>query len=118
MTTFALPSDSDVRDAVVARLVIRFRVPTSLNEESVAFTPDLTTDESATVNDLIRLAIASGPWSSAAYAAVRTEMQALRDLRQLGRNAFMALSATERDRMIYDALVAQTIIDLAILRDE
>lgn len=52
------------------------------------------------------------------YNAVRSEMQTLRDLRQMGRNAFMALTAAERDRLIYDALTAQTIIDLAILRDE
>lgn len=52
------------------------------------------------------------------YTAVREQLQTLRSLRQLGRNAFMGLSAAERDRLIYDALTAQTIIDLAILRDE
>lgn len=51
------------------------------------------------------------------WTAIRPHLQTLRDLRQMGRNAFMALTAAERDRLLYDALVAQTIVDLAILRD-
>ena len=45
-------------------------------------------------------------------------MQTLRDLQQMGRSAFMALSAAERDLLIYDALEGQTMIDIAILRDQ
>jgi hypothetical protein len=52
------------------------------------------------------------------YNAVRAQMQTLRDLRQLGRNAFMALTAAERDRLTYDAMTSVTIVLLAILRDE
>ena len=48
---------------------------------------------------------------------IRPELLALRNLRQMGRAAFMALTAAERDRLIYDALVSQAIIDLALLRD-
>lgn len=84
----------------------------------ISFTPDLTPAEVATFDVLVRLAASTKPMSIDKYNAVRTEMQTLRALRQMGRNAFMALSAAERDRMTYDALVSQTIIDLAILRDE
>jgi hypothetical protein len=85
-------------------------------ERTLVFDPDLTPEETALFDVLQRIA-ASEHWTPDAYSAVRAEMQTLRDLRQMGRNAFMALSAAERDRLTYDALVAQTIIDLAILRD-
>ena len=52
------------------------------------------------------------------YAAVRAQMQTLRDLRQMGRNAFMALTATERDRLMYDAFTATTQVFLSLLRDQ
>lgn len=51
------------------------------------------------------------------YNAVRTQMQTLRALRQMGRNAFMGLSQAERDRTLYDAFTATTQVFLAILRD-
>ena len=51
------------------------------------------------------------------YDLVRPDLQTLRDLRQTGRNAFMGLSATERDRLMYDAFTATTRIFLAILRE-
>lgn len=54
----------------------------------------------------------------ATYEDVRTQMQTLRSLRQMGRNAFMGLSAAERDRLMYDAMTCVTIALLAILRDE
>lgn len=52
------------------------------------------------------------------YAAVRSQMQVLRALRQLGRNAFLALTAAERDREMYNAMMAATEILLVQLRDE
>lgn len=47
----------------------------------------------------------------------RAAMQELRALRQLGRNAFMAETAAERDRRIYDALVAVTRVLIETRRD-
>lgn len=78
---------------------------------------DLSPAELQTITDVRSIARTLQPMSTDQYAVLRPQMQALRDLRQLGRNAFMALTAADRDRMLYDALVAQTIIDLAILRD-
>lgn len=80
------------------------------------FVPDLSEGELETFNLMVTMdpAVDFGPTE---YAAVRVQMQTLRDLRQMGRATFMALTAAERDRLLYDALTAQTIIDLAILRD-
>lgn len=58
------------------------------------------------------------PLTTEEYNAVRTQMQTLRALRQMGRNAFMALTAAERDRMLYDAFTATTTVLLSILRDD
>lgn len=83
----------------------------------LVFDPPLTAAEEATYSTFSRLASMQQPMTTGQYDSLRAQMQTLRDLRQLGRNAFMALSAAERDRLIYDALTAQTIIDLAMLRD-
>lgn len=58
------------------------------------------------------------PFTTEEYAAVRAQMQSLRALRQLGRNAFSGLSAIERDRRLYEAVVDATIVLMSILRDE
>jgi hypothetical protein len=50
-------------------------------------------------------------------AELRAPVQTIRDLRQMGRNAFMALTAAERDRLLYDAQAATTTILLALLRE-
>jgi hypothetical protein len=54
----------------------------------------------------------------AEFTAIREQLQVLRALRQLGRNAFMALSAAERDRMMYDAMVAVTVILIGQYRED
>jgi hypothetical protein len=82
------------------------------------YDPDLSAQEQATFDDaLARVRSSMGHLTSAQYAAVRDQMQVLRDFRQLGRSAFMALTAAERDRQLYDAQTATTIVLLAILRD-
>jgi hypothetical protein len=86
-------------------------------ERTLEWDTDLSAAEAQTVADVQTIARSAEPMTTEAYAAVRAQMQTLRDLRQLGRNAFMQLAANDRDRMLYDALVAQTIIDLALLRD-
>jgi hypothetical protein len=91
--------------------------PHIIVDGQVVFDPPLTPGEQAEWDALLKLASMLEPMSTAQYDALRPQMQTLRELRQLGRNAFMALTAADRDRMIYDALVAQTIIDLALLRD-
>lgn len=82
----------------------------------VTWNTDLTPAELAIAEE-IRGAL-TNRLPSAQYTIIRTEMQALRDLRQLGRNAFMALTAAERDRLTYDALVSITRVLLAMQREE
>jgi hypothetical protein len=83
----------------------------------VDFVPPLTTEEQATLALLVAVARSPVALTTGEYSAIRSHVQALRDFRQLGRNAFMALTAAERDRQLYDAQTATTIVLLALLRE-
>ena len=82
---------------------------------TLTFEADLDAAQVATLDLVVQAADASLP--TALYDSVRPHVQTIRDLRQMGRNAFMALTAAERDRLIYDAQTATTTILLALLRD-
>ena len=106
-------------------LVIQYiRIPadwwweTDTDQAEFTFDPPLTAQEE-TALALIRAVVKSGMahLTPAEFQTVRTNLATLRDFRQLGRNAFMALTAAERDRLLYDAQTATTIVLLAILRD-
>lgn len=121
MTAAAVPADQAATALELCRRYLREPVnegPPGADSRSFVFTPDLTAEESATLDAILHLAAGSQPMTPTAYAAVRSDMQTLRDLRQLGRSAFMALTAAERDRLTYDAFTATTRVLLAILRDE
>ena len=77
------------------------------------YTPDLTPAETATLDLLVAAAAMSAPVTPVEVQSVRPLIQEGRAFRQLGRNAFMALSAAERDRLLYDTLVA--LIRVAII---
>lgn len=82
------------------------------------FDPVLTSPEQATYNDILALWQANlSHLTPAEYATIRPHLVTIRDHRQMGRNAFMALTATERDRLTYDVQAATTTILLAVLRD-
>lgn len=83
----------------------------------ITYDPDLTPEEQATWDTLAQLATGATLITPAELDTIRPSMVVLRDLRQMGRAAFMALTAAERDRLSYDAHVATTMILLAILRD-
>lgn len=109
-----------IGDAVIAACAAQVRRPDGFgtgDTRTLSWTPDLTAAEAATVDEIIRSASMQSPMTAGAYEAVRSQMQTLRALRQMGRNSFMALSQTERDRLIYDNLVAATQVFLSILRD-
>jgi hypothetical protein len=108
---------SGLQELVVA--AIRAPESVALDGGSVVytFTPDLTTEEAARFADLQTLLLSPVTLSLAERDAIRPAIVILRDLRQMGRNAFMGLAAAERDRLMYDAQVATTMILLAILRD-
>lgn len=84
----------------------------------LTFEPPLTAPEQATYNTLLALARSGMQHlTPAEYETVRPQLVVLRDLRQMGRSAFMALTAAERDRLMYDAHAATTTVLLALLRD-
>ena len=85
---------------------------------SWVFEPDLTPDELMRFTRLHQIAAADLRLSPDEFEAIRPSVQTLRDLRQMGRNAFMALTAAERDRLMYDAFTATTQVLLSILRDD
>lgn len=90
----------------------------STGQVSFHFDPDLTPEEASTLDALDHALASLQPMTPTGYAAVREQMQTLRALRQLGRNAFMGLTDAERHRMLYDAFTATTIVLLSMLRDE
>lgn len=86
-------------------------------ERTLEWDADLTGSELQAVADVRAVARSAAPMSASQFAAIRGQVQTLRDLRQMGRAGFMALNATERDRLLYDAQAATTTILLALLRD-
>ena len=82
----------------------------------ITWEPPLTAQEQAVVAGIVdaRRSIRLEPSD---WAAIRPHVQTLRDLRQMGRAAFMAQTAAERDRQLYDAQTATTIVLLALLRE-
>jgi hypothetical protein len=84
---------------------------------TLVFDPELSTQEQATYDVLLSVLRSPVSLTPVEWSAIRPHIQTVRDLRQLGRNPFMALTAAERDRMLYDAQAATTTILLALLRD-
>jgi hypothetical protein len=119
MTTLRLRAPLPTPDAINAVRATSEPVAydDATGEYILTFTPDLTPAEQAALEDAVSLARSYVTFTAEEWARIKPEVQTLRALRQLGRNAFMQLAAADRDRMIYDVLVAQTIIDLALLRD-
>lgn len=118
------PPDATERDAldIVARLALqaehRIRAcSVDWDARALVFDPDLSLAEQAQLATLVSVSRSPVQLTPAEYAAVRAQMQTLRALRQMTRAEFMALTAAERDRATYDALVAVTETLLAILRD-
>jgi hypothetical protein len=112
------PVGQVVDDRLWTLVLANLRRPLDANGEAFTFEPPLSSPEQATFDDVVRL------WRSgmthltlAQYQAIRPHLTTIRDLRQMGRNAFMALTAAERDRLLYDAQAATTTILLAMLRE-
>jgi hypothetical protein len=80
--------------------------------------PPLTAQEQADFDILVGIA-RSGmtSLSIAEYQTVRQNLQPLRALRQLTQSQFIALTQNQRDRMLYDALVGDTVLWLLLLRE-
>ena len=92
-------------------------IVSSLDPTQLFFDPPLTSAEQATLDAIVAATRSKTGLSPTDYAAVRSQMQILRDLRQLGRNAFVAQTQAQINRQEYDCLVAITEIFLKVFRD-
>lgn len=113
------PDDLTSRIAALCRTYLRPPAGYWLEDgvPGFEFDPPLTTEEQATLDSIAGVARMEASLTPTLYSEVRSQMQTLRALRQLGRNAFMAQTAAERDRQTYDCLVAVTEILLRLTRD-
>lgn len=117
MSVHAIPADAAQRIGPLCAAHLRAANEQDWEAGTITFYEDLSPDEEAQLTYLIALARQEQPVRRATYDSVRPLIQELRAHRQLGRNAFMALTAADRDRMTYDVQVAQTRILLALLRE-
>lgn len=122
MTTYPVPLPSLPRDehqTILHKLWLAASSvrPCVIDWDAMAlvFEADLTAPELAALDALVTAT--RSPFPPGEYDRIRPALQVLRDLRQLGRAPFLALTAAERDRQLYDAQTATTIILLALLRD-
>lgn len=82
------------------------------------FDPPLTTAEQATLASLMALLRTTVDLSPADWTLIEARLPNLRAFRQQTRNAFMALTQTERDRAIFDALQDIIAVIVALVRDK
>lgn len=121
MSSHPISADTDwLRQAVSEQIRELANVTADPDTGAVTyhFEPDLSSTETTLLGDLERLGETGLSLSAAEYTSIRAEMAPLRALKQMTRNEFMALSAAERDRMLYDALVATTTVLRLVFRDE
>jgi hypothetical protein len=84
---------------------------------TLTFSPDLTPAEVDTLARLEALARANAGMEQVDMAAIQTRLVNLRTFRQLSQSEFMAQTAAERDRTLFDALTDLTAVVLRMLRD-
>lgn len=102
--------------AAAIREPVAFEI-TPENTFSFTFTPDLTPAEVTVFDDCVAAVRSRSGLGATDYGAIRTQMQTLRAMRQLGRNAYVNLTEAERNRQTHDCLVAITEIFLKLTRD-
>lgn len=110
--------DQQVNRALWDLITASIRRPSDGSGTTFTFTPALSAAEQATLDALLaafRAGLTDIPQAN--YAAVKAGLQTLRAIRQPGRNAFMALTAAERDRLCWDAIDAILTVLLAQLRE-
>ena len=82
------------------------------------FDPPLTVEEQATYARLVRAVRSAVPGITPdEWLAIEDDLAALRTFRQQTQAQFMALTATQRDRALFDVVNAQTNVLRALVRD-
>ena len=94
------------------------RAPVDIAGDALVFDPPLTTDEQAVYARLLRaLRSAIQGITPDEWLAIENDLAAMRTFRQQTQAQFMALTATQRDRALFDVVNAQTNVLRALLRD-
>lgn len=104
--------------------VLYLRRPDGIATDSVTglpvvdFTPPLSPAEQTIYARLVKLARSTIPGiTPAEWQALEPDLAAMRTFRQQSQAEFMALTATQRDRALFDVVNAQTNVLRALLRD-
>ena len=85
---------------------------------SPVFAPPLTVEEQAVYARLLRAMRSAVPGLTPdEWLAIENDLAAMRTFRQQTQAQFMALTATQRDRALFDVVNAQTNVLRALLRD-
>ena len=83
----------------------------------VDFSPVLTAPEQATYADILALARSGYDLTLAEYQAIKPQLTTGRAFLGLSQSQFMALTAAERDRMIFDNMSATWRVIFRLLRE-
>ena len=87
-------------------------------EVAPVFDPPLTVEEQATYARLVRAVRSAVPGITPdEWLAIEDDLAVMRTFRQQTQAQFMALTATARDRALFDVVNAQTNVLRALLRD-
>ena len=99
-------------------LATYLRAPSAWTDGVPIFDPPLTVEEQAVYARLVRaLRSAVQGITPDEWLAIEDDLAAMRTFRQQTQAQFMALTATQRDRALFDAINAQTNVLRALLRD-
>lgn len=89
----------------------------SATEIVLTFTPDLTAAESSLLDTFVRYGRSETALAFVDWQGIVDDLDAMRTFRQQSQSEFMALTATQRDRALFDVVNAQTNVLRALLRD-
>lgn len=92
-------------------------ITTTATDIVLTYTPDLTAAEADVLTQFVRYGRSELDLSFAAYQSITGDLATLRTFRQQSQAQFMALTATQRDRALFDVVNAQTNVLRALLRD-
>lgn len=127
MSTHALPwhPSASAIEAIAAVTAV-LRAPASTRQEGgnvvFEFVPDLTPAEATTLAAAVASVVGATrardvSLTVAEFRVIEPHLATLRTLQQLSRNEFMALTAADRDRMLFDNVTALLRVVRALLRD-
>ena len=121
MTSIAVPNelvDEVVRTSTLAGLRPPSDILGVVSPRTIVYTPDLSASEQTTFDSLRALARAATlRLTPADWAAISPRCDTLRVFRQKSQAEFMAKTANQRDRELFDATNDLIAIVLRLLRD-